>query len=151
MALLRELLAQRSYRRGKRGAWYDRLALLLMTYPSEEEEADGCGEKKKARLKTARLTEALELCETALEDSHLIYHPGLQRRVNRLESALEVPKAKRQNLGGTLKKSTLRIMEGTRTDDMLPGRKSCWLANDGDEVSVEGLSLEGYAKLGWSG
>ena len=42
-------------------------------------------------------------------------------------------------------------MEGTRTDDMQPGRKSCWLANDGDEVSVEGLALEGYAKLGWSG
>ena len=151
IALLRELLAQRSYRRGKRGMWYDRLALILMTYPSEEEEVEGCSEKKTARLKKARLTEALELCKTGLEDSHLIYHPSLQRRINRLESSLEVPKSKRQNLGGTLKKATLRIMEGTRTDDMLPGRKSCWLANDGDEVSVEGLSLEGYAKLGWSG
>ena len=34
MALLEELLSQRRWRRGKRGAWYDRWALVLMHHKS---------------------------------------------------------------------------------------------------------------------
>ncbi|GAA6016966.1 hypothetical protein JCM10207_007864 [Rhodosporidiobolus poonsookiae] len=40
-ALLRRLLAQTSFRRGKRGDWYDRLALVLMKYPGTQEGAGG--------------------------------------------------------------------------------------------------------------
>ncbi|BGP13581.1 hypothetical protein JCM10213v2_001513 [Rhodosporidiobolus nylandii] len=38
-SLLRHLLSQTSFRRGKRGDWYDRLALVLMKYPGTGEGA----------------------------------------------------------------------------------------------------------------
>lgn len=51
---LRALLAQRVWRRGKRGAWYDRLALVLMNHYGGDEE------KKR---------EAVEVCLDGLEDA----------------------------------------------------------------------------------
>jgi len=80
-----------------------------------------------------------------------VYQPSLRRRVNRIEASLDIPKDDRHNFEGTLRKAKTRIMEGSRTDDGVIGKKSAWLANDGDEVSVEGLALEGYANLGWNG
>ena len=52
--ILKALLAQRVWRRGKRGAWYDRLALVLMNHYGGDEE------KKR---------EAVEVCLDGLEDA----------------------------------------------------------------------------------
>lgn len=67
---LEALLKQTTFRRGKRGAWYDRLALVLMQYPSDEESAEGLSDKKKVKLATARRAEALDVCLRGLDDPY---------------------------------------------------------------------------------
>lgn len=150
---MRALLKQQSFRRGKRGEWYDRLALLLMRYPSAEEEMKTCGPKKKARLAKGRLSEAVEICVKGLSDPfcHLIYHSSLSRRILRLEGSLEVDKSQRMVFQELLAKAETRVMEGDRLDDAIIGRKSIWSGNDGSELSVEALALEQYIKEGWKG
>lgn len=66
--ILNDLLApDQPFRKGKRGAWADRLALVTMHYPSAVEEA--CrDEKKAAKMKRARLKRAKAIVETALAD-----------------------------------------------------------------------------------
>ncbi|GAA5911667.1 fanconi-associated nuclease 1 [Sporobolomyces salmoneus] len=148
--ILRFLLAQTSFRRGKRGDWYDRLALVLMKYPLGEElvliKDKESKPKKKERLLRERREEALRVCETGLEDpfTHLIYKSSLQRRIARIESALDVPKDERRSFQVLLTKSKQRTMEGERLDDPTIGKKSLWRATDGDEVSVEELVLEQF-------
>jgi fanconi-associated nuclease 1 len=176
--LLRALLAQKHFRRGKRGGWYDRLALVLMNHspgqdPSEEE-------KRKWR------TEALKVCREGVEDgwTHLsefsslimsgyaeaidfylqVYRHALLRRVCRLESLLglrpsipALPKLKTPNE---------RIMKGERIiEESVSGNengsqeeekrvmtgKTVWRLSDGGEGSVEELALEGYKREGWKG
>lgn len=63
--ILKALLAQRVWRRGKRGAWYDRLALVLMNHYGGSEE------KKR---------EAVEVCLDGLEDPDT--HLSESRRVD---------------------------------------------------------------------
>ncbi|KAM0792071.1 hypothetical protein ACM66B_004775 [Microbotryomycetes sp. NB124-2] len=153
--ILRALLSQTSFRRGNRGAWYDRLALVMMRYPlGREKELDDDGDDKlKQRHERKRKMEALELCLKALNDpsTHLIYHSSLQRRIMRIESWLDVPKDERRLFSGALRKADERIMQGERLDDPTIGRKSVWQAGNGAEVSVEELVLEQYVKEGWKG
>lgn len=100
VAILRHLLSQTSFRRGKRGDWYDRLALVLMRYPLGEEarllrkwgvksegddgevkgeakgevkgetELQGTKKEKKDAMLRARREEALTLCEKGLADPY---------------------------------------------------------------------------------
>lgn len=76
--VLEALLSQKVWRRGKRGAWYDRLALVLMHH------YNGDVPKKE---------QAVNVCIDALEDpdTHLIYRPRLSRRLRRLEKQLQLP------------------------------------------------------------
>ncbi|RUS24895.1 hypothetical protein BC938DRAFT_472935, partial [Jimgerdemannia flammicorona] len=85
--LLRELLGQRVYRFGKRGAWYDRLALVLGVHIADR----------------AAKKEALEVCARALADQEVhsselgkrierLHMSALQRRIIRLENELGIPK-----------------------------------------------------------
>ncbi|GAA5874991.1 hypothetical protein JCM3774_000467 [Rhodotorula dairenensis] len=165
-----------SFRRGKRGDWYDRLALVLMRYPLGDEarllskwgcktelseegspkvevELPGSKKDEKDAMLRARREEALALCERGLADpyTHLIYKSSLQRRIARIESALEVPTEDRRTFNLLLAKATPRTMEGERVDVPTIGRKSVWRASDGEEVSVEGLCLEQYQREGWKG
>ncbi|GAA5933114.1 fanconi-associated nuclease 1 [Sporobolomyces koalae] len=144
-----------SFRRGKRGDWYDRLALVVMKYPLGEELArkDKLKPEKKAKMLMARRQEALRICEDGLKDpyTHLIYKSSLQRRISRIESALEVPKDERQTFEILLAKAKQRTMEGERLDDPTIGKKSVWRASNGEKLSVEGLALEQYMKEGWKG
>ncbi|GAA5895235.1 hypothetical protein JCM5296_002019 [Sporobolomyces johnsonii] len=142
-----------SFRRGKRGDWHDRLALVLMKYPLGEERESCIKAKKKERLARERKEEALRVCERGLDDpfTHLIYKSSLQRRIARIESALDIPKDERRTFEVLLAKSQQRVMEGERLDEPTIGRKSVWRASDGEEVSVEELALEQYTKEGWKG
>ncbi|BGP45790.1 hypothetical protein JCM10450v2_001620 [Rhodotorula kratochvilovae] len=150
--VLRHLLSQTSFRRGKRGDWYDRVALVLMKYPLGA-EADAKGAKKRERLLRERREEAMRVCEDGLRDpyTHLIYKSSLQRRIARLESALQVPPDDRRAFDVLLAKATTRTMEGERVDTPTIGRKSVWRASNGEEVSVEELCLEQYVREGWKG
>ncbi|EEB89629.1 hypothetical protein MPER_12252, partial [Moniliophthora perniciosa FA553] len=86
-ALLQKLLSQRYWRRGKRGEWYQRRALIQEAYLSKRG-----GKKTKDK---AVLAEAWEGLVEALEDddTHLVIRPDLVRRMIKLEQALEIPPA----------------------------------------------------------
>lgn len=106
--VLRALLAQRAFRRGRRGEWYDRLALILGAY---SERAD----KGKAR--------ALEVAVAGIEDpdTHLIYQDTLQRRIVRLESQLRIAFARKHDFSyAKLATCRERVFRGTRLDAMAP-------------------------------
>ncbi|CDZ97246.1 Uncharacterized conserved protein [Phaffia rhodozyma] len=90
--VLKALLDQKVWRRGKRGAWYERLALVLMTHYKGDQELD----KKE---------QALDVCLDGLEDedTHLIYRPSLIRRLTRLEKQLKIPARDCHRCEGELK------------------------------------------------
>lgn len=115
---MRHLLSQSSFRRGKRGDWYDRLALVLMRYPLGDEarllskwgcktepseegspkvevELHGSKKEKKDAMLRARREEARALCERGLADpyTHLSAYLGFFPLLRWLRDAI-IPCAK---------------------------------------------------------
>lgn len=138
-SMLQDLLSQSCFRRGKRGEWYDRLALVTMHHLK--------GDKDELR------EQALQLCKEGLAHpwTHLIYHNSLARRIVRLESALGLPQDERHPPVPGLRAAKKRIMKGEKLSEGETGKKSSWRAMDGAEISVEALSLECYNREGWKG
>ncbi|KAM0754067.1 hypothetical protein T439DRAFT_322953 [Meredithblackwellia eburnea MCA 4105] len=151
MEILKALLSQHSFRRGKRGAWYERLALVMMK-PTAKEKDDSLSKEKKERLVKKRLERALEVCLKGLDDpyTHLIYHSSLQRRIKRIESMLQVDKLARRKFNEGSMRAASRVMIGLRLDDPTIGKKSCW-QGDEEELGVEAYALERYADDDWKG
>ncbi|KAI2904776.1 hypothetical protein CBS76997_3733 [Aspergillus niger] len=171
--LLSELLAQRLFHAARRGAWYQRKALLEEHYlwalkPSE-------GRTEEAQRKHWRRI-ALQTCETGLQDPdcHLIYHYDLQKRITKLEKALKVVKREQHDFGHVrLAKPAERTIEGIQIErdeptqpstpnDTTPtitttatskrGRPTIWLdPRDGGECRVESMCLSWYRDRGWKG
>ncbi|KAK9433854.1 hypothetical protein V1505DRAFT_336291 [Lipomyces doorenjongii] len=140
------LLGQRIYRRGKRGDWYQRKALIENLYM--------CDDKK--NVKEARLwkRKSLATCETGLQDpdTHMIYHYDLQKRIVRLERELRVlPKDKHVFFHVALKEPIRRTFYGIRVSEVEIGRKTTWRNLEGEECSVEEMCLSNYRALGWKG
>lgn len=105
--VLHALLDQRVFRRGRRGDWYDRLALITALYSDDQRK----GKK-----------EALAISVQGMQDpdTHLIYHDTLQRRIARLESQLRVPRSEQHDFSYTkLKKTTEVVFKGVRLDAMV--------------------------------
>ncbi|GAA5918614.1 hypothetical protein JCM6882_000834 [Rhodosporidiobolus microsporus] len=173
-SILRHLLDQTSFRRGKRGDWYDRLALILMKYPGtsssassvssptkrkaekakkEESDAEIENEDEGEKEKRERLEEALELCQRGLNDpfTHLIYKSSLHRRIARLYSSLCLGTVPPHLAVDLLAKPKQRTMEGERIDTPTIGKKSVWRLSDGAEGTVEELCLEQFGREGWKG
>ncbi|KAL3481668.1 VRR-NUC domain-containing protein [Aspergillus californicus] len=171
--ILSELLAQRLFHPARRGAWYQRKALLEEHYmwalsPSENRNE----ESQKKHWKRI----ALRTCEDGLEDPscHLIYHYDLQKRIRKLEKALKVVKREQHDFGHvSLAKPDERTVEGIRIeredspirnrpmgnniDDMTPTPKrsgpTVWIdeRQDGSECRVENMCLSWYRDHGWKG
>ncbi|GKZ39955.1 hypothetical protein AbraIFM66950_001719, partial [Aspergillus brasiliensis] len=177
--LLSELLAQRLFHAARRGAWYQRKALLEEHYlwalkPSE-------GRSEDAQRKHWRRI-ALQTCETGLQDPdcHLIYHYDLQKRITKLERALKVVKREQHDFGHVrLAKPADRTIEGIQIERDEPiqpqpqpqpsndttttaaaaaaavskrGRPTIWLdPRDGGECRVESMCLSWYRDHGWKG
>lgn len=177
--VISELLSQRLFHPARRGAWYQRKALLEEHYmwalvPSDD-RSDEVQKKHWKRI-------ALQTCEAGLEDPdcHLIYHYDLQKRINKLEKALRVPKRQQHDFGyAVLTKPEERTVEGIRIEEgTLPrdnnnnnnnngpsirrGRATIWLDkrakvthdNDDDdddhsECRVEQMCLNWYLIHGW--
>ncbi|WRT64402.1 uncharacterized protein IL334_001334 [Kwoniella shivajii] len=174
--VLRALLAQRRWRRSRRGAWYDRLALVLMNHynasPEEKEE---------------KMRDATQVCIDGLldEDTHMIYRPALSRRLTRLENKLNLPSDERhisyaslnkcetteltaprvsENMGQPRFRSRSESIRGDREASLGMGDeeykaggigiqqtgKSVWLGREG-EVTVEGWVLEWWEAKGYKG
>ena len=175
-ALLAELLEQRLFHAARRGAWYQRKALLEEHYmhaltPSEGRN-DDANKKHWKRI-------ALRTCEEGLEDreSHIIYHYDLQKRIQKLERQLRLLLREKHDFGHVrLAKAVERDVYGIKMErEETPSRtlsrknslngaqtegrpgagaKTAWL--DGLDtqlqVSVESMCLSHYRKvLGWKG
>lgn len=158
--VLEELLSQRLFHAARRGAWYQRKALLEEHYmwaltPTEDRNEE-------AQRKHWRRI-ALQTCEGGLEDPlcHLIFHYDLQKRITKLEKALRVVKREQHDFGHVmLGKPAERTIEGIRvdTDDTdlkggsRKGKPTIWIdGREGGECRVESMCLSWYRDHGWKG
>ncbi|KAI2669396.1 hypothetical protein CBS147355_8757 [Penicillium roqueforti] len=153
--LLEELLAQRLFHAARRGAWYQRKALLEEHYMWALAPADGRSEELQ-RKHWKRL--ALRTCEAGLEDPlcHLIFHYDLQKRITKLEKALRVVKREQHDFGHVmLGKPAERTIEGIRIDTgdaPRKGKATVWIdEREGGECRVENMCLSWYRDHGWKG
>ena len=162
-----ELLAQHLFHAARRGAWYQRKALLEEHYmaaliPLEGRDTDA----QKKHWKRI----ALRTCEEGLRDKdcHVIYHYDLQKRITKLEKSLKVVKREQHDFShARLIKPTERTVEGTRierasTPGSRPngesttsgrGAKTIWRdeREGGGEYGVEAMCLSHYRNEGWKG
>jgi Fanconi-associated nuclease 1 len=169
--LLSELLEQRLFHHARRGAWYQRKALLEEHYmhafmPREKRDE----EMQKRYLKRV----ALRTCEDGLQDPlvHLIYHYDLQKRVTKLEKGLKIPKREQHTFSHVRLAAAVEVyIDGTRVEldpnqpiksrrnsspNLKPGsrgQKTIWLdpLEDNRECSVEAMCLSHYRSEGWKG
>ncbi|CAO1620795.1 unnamed protein product [Sympodiomycopsis kandeliae] len=121
--VLKALLGQKYFRRGKRGEWYDRLALITALYSQGQGQQSGGGKAAStpAAAKLQGKTAALAIAVAGIEDpdTHLIYHDTLQRRITRLENQLPIPKSQKHDFSyAKLKQCAERTYYGTRLDYM---------------------------------
>ncbi|KAL5489948.1 hypothetical protein ACEPAI_4780 [Sanghuangporus weigelae] len=117
IALLQELLAQRRWRRGKRGAWYDRWALVLMHHVvCTKCEVDGEQVPLSKEEQKKVLQKAMKVVIEGLhdDDTHIVHRQALERRLTRLEKRLKVPLKERHECAGRLKKAAERVITGDR-------------------------------------
>lgn len=157
--ILTELLNQHLFHGARRGAWYQRKALLEEHYMWTLESDEGRSEvEQKKHWKRM----ALQTCEEGLQDRdcHLIYHYDLQKRINKLEKSLKVAKRHQHDFGHVLlSKAVERTVEGIRIEiEPRPSRKkkggkTIWVdeREGGGECSVEAMSLSWYRGQGWKG
>ncbi|KAJ5317352.1 hypothetical protein PENANT_c034G04794 [Penicillium antarcticum] len=153
--VLEELLAQRLFHAARRGAWYQRKALLEEHYMAALTPTQDRSEENQ-RKHWKRI--ALKTCETGLEDPlcHLIFHYDLQKRITKLEKALRVVKREQHDFGHVmLGKPAERVVEGIRIDsDDGPkkGKATVWVdEREGGECRVETMCLSWYRDHGWKG
>ncbi|KAI4173043.1 MAG: hypothetical protein LQ343_003153 [Gyalolechia ehrenbergii] len=175
--LLTELLDQHLFHAARRGAWYQRKALLEEHYmwalAPHEDRSDEQQQKHWKRI-------ALRTCEDGLQDRecHIIYHHDLQKRISKLERQLKVAKRHQHDFGHVrLAKPIERFVEGTRVErERTPSRngrrrsstdkaattminssrrggKTVWLdpLESNGECSVEAMCLSHYRSMGWKG
>ncbi|KAI0125730.1 coiled-coil domain-containing protein MTMR15 [Xylariales sp. AK1849] len=161
-SLMTELLDQKLFHHSRRGAWYQRKALLEehYMYTLKPDPAYKDPEVQKKHWKRI----AIATCEMALEDRdcHLKYHYDLQKRLLKLEKQLKVPRRLQHNFGHVrLQKPEEHLVKGIqiKKDDIVgkkgrgPSTKTIWVdeAEGGGECSVEAMCLSWYRDQGWKG
>ncbi|SPO26486.1 uncharacterized protein UTRI_04075 [Ustilago trichophora] len=105
--VLQALLNQKVFRRGRRGEWYDRLALITALYSEDQRK----GKREALRISVKGMQDP---------DTHLIYHDTLQRRIARLESQLRIPRSEQHDFSYTkLKRTSEVVFKGIRLDSMV--------------------------------
>lgn len=166
--LLTELLGQRLFHPARRGAWYQRKALLEEHYMAALEPNYGRNEEAQKRH-WKRI--ALRTCEQGLQDRdcHVIYHYDLQKRILKLEKSIRVAKREQHEFAHTsLAKPVERTVQGIRIEKVYSnpgsrrssevnitrrGTKTIWLDEHegGGECGVEAMCLSWYRTQGWKG
>ncbi|PLW16859.1 hypothetical protein PCANC_09423 [Puccinia coronata f. sp. avenae] len=143
--VLEALIRQRHFRRGRRGQWYDRLALVLMSHLATKEPANS--ESRRFHEHSALYT-----CQHGIDDpdTHQLHRFSLTRRLVKLQalfdghdpslSSLEVPlvedwKAARRTV----------IHRSLVSDNRESGVKTLWISSlDNTPVTVEEIALQHY-------
>ncbi|KIK92306.1 hypothetical protein PAXRUDRAFT_830065 [Paxillus rubicundulus Ve08.2h10] len=100
LEVLEALLAQKRWRRGRRGKWHERRALILSTHVP----------------KGGTPARALVAVVEALEDpdTHIVYRPKLLRRLTKLENKLKLPLEDRHSCEGKLADAEEVVFEAVR-------------------------------------
>ena len=168
--MLTELLEQHLFHAARRGAWYQRKALLEEHYMWALAPSSGQSEEaQKKRWKRI----ALSTCEDGLQDRncHLIYHYDLQKRILKLEKQLKIPKRQQHDFlhvrlakpiersisGIRIERAATPAGKGRRNSSPHPtgrrGAKTIWIDEHegGGECSVEAMCLSYYRSEGWRG
>ncbi|PSR82279.1 coiled-coil domain-containing protein MTMR15 [Coniella lustricola] len=161
-SLLSECLGQRLFQMARRGSWYQRKALLEEHYMFEVDPSPRYTDAEQQKKHWRRI--AVATCESALEDRdcHLIYHYDLQKRLNKLEKKLRIPKRLQHDFGHVrLQKPEEHFVSGVqlKKDVATTGKrrgvstKTIWMdsAEGGGECSVEAMCLSHYRSQGWKG
>ncbi|KAI8989721.1 VRR-NUC domain-containing protein [Trametes punicea] len=112
LEVLNALLAQTRWRRGRRGRWHERRALLLMNHLRDADHTDVAAETDAAAL--VGVVAALED-----PDTHIVFRPMLERRLTRLEKRLNVRPSERHECAGRLKAAGQVFVVGERVDRRL--------------------------------
>ncbi|UNI14625.1 Phosphodiesterase I [Purpureocillium takamizusanense] len=160
--LLNELLDQRLFHLARRGAWYQRKALLEEHYMAQLD--DNGASKSADHLKRHWKHIAVATCEAGLQDPdcHLIHHYDLQKRLVKLEKKLHIPRRLQHDFGHVRLAEPIDItVEGIQLKrDVAPkpgalaaSTKTIWLDEldtDG-ECSVEDMCLSHFRAEGWKG
>ncbi|KAI9803493.1 MAG: hypothetical protein M1825_001836 [Sarcosagium campestre] len=151
--ILSELLDQKLFHSARRGAWYQRKALIEEHYMWNLVSV-GDAEMLKKRWKRV----AMQTCEDGLQDRecHLIYHYDLQKRISKLEKSLKVVKREQHDFGHVrLIKPSERSVHGVRLRNEERGErgsKTVWIdGREGGECGVEDMCLSWYRGEGWKG
>jgi len=121
--VLSELLDQNLFHAARRGAWYQRKALLEEHYmyllsPSPSLPTTALQQQKKQWKRIS-----LSTCEQGLQDSscHLIYHHDLQKRIRKLEKSLKIPKREQHDFGHVLLSKPFEVdVEGIQIKKIYP-------------------------------
>ncbi|KIW17083.1 hypothetical protein PV08_04274 [Exophiala spinifera] len=135
--ILTELLDQRLFHASRRGAWYQRKALLEEHYLHALTPSEGRSpEVNKKHWKRI----ALSTCEQGLQDKecHIIYHYDLQKRVKKLEKQLRIPVREQHDFGHVrLAKPFERDVVGVKLekDDVEPWRSLSGISNRKSSVT----------------
>lgn len=170
--MLTELLEQHLFHAARRGAWYQRKALLEEHYMWALTPSTSPGVSEEVQKKHWKRI-ALSTCEDGLQDPncHLIYHHDLQKRILKIEKQLKIPKRQQHDflhvrLSKPIERSISGIRieraptpKGTRNSSPHPtsserrGAKTIWLDEHegGSECSVEAMCLSSYRSEGWKG
>ncbi|ESZ99573.1 hypothetical protein SBOR_0046 [Sclerotinia borealis F-4128] len=175
-ALLSELLNQKLFHSARRGAWYQRKALLEEHYMYTLQPPPGVEDIEQQKRHWKRIS--LKTCEQGLQDRycHSIYHYDLQKRIRKLEKNLKIPKREKHDFGHVvltkpieltiqgiqvkkqyLTPTTLRRRASAPNgiEERQRSTKTIWIDEyEGDgtsECSVEELCLSHYRKQGLKG
>ena len=137
-ALLNELLGQRVLHLARRGAWYQRKALIEERYMATADPVSGLDDGQQKKLWWRR---ALATCETALQDRdcHIIFHHDLQKRLLKLEKRLRIPRRLQHDFGHLrLRKPEEHTVEGIQVKRVEAGmakvERTVWIDEHTDEV-----------------
>ncbi|KAI0243724.1 hypothetical protein L0F63_001599, partial [Massospora cicadina] len=150
VAILESLLAQHAFRRGKRGDWYVRLALVQHTHFADRRQGG---------------LAALATCLRGIHDPYvspsclneLITRLGRLKRMKFKDSSLVslagpelcIPNLTRYHL----RELPETVLEGerTRSSYIEAGTRHIYRAQDGAEITVEALALDYYQRKGYMG
>lgn len=162
--ILTELLNQRLFHPSRRGAWYQRKALLEEHYMAELDPAFNAQKPFfQEQLRKKWKHKSLATCEEGLQDSqtHVIYHYDLQKRIRKLEKSLKIAKRLKHDFGHvSLAQPMERTIKGTMVyREKEPGKEdrrgeqTIWVdEEDGvSKCSVEAMCLTWYRGQGWKG
>ncbi|TVY78448.1 Fanconi-associated nuclease 1-like protein [Lachnellula suecica] len=169
-SVLGELLGQRLFRAARRGAWYQRKALLEEHYMYDLDPPEGVSDHDQQKRHWKRIS--LQTCEQGLQDRdcHAIYHYDLQKRVKKLERSLKIPMREQHDFGHVLLSKPIEVsVEGIQIKKIYPpslkrtvsaqveekqrSTKTIWVdeAEGGGECSVEAMCLSSYRSRGFKG